>query len=230
MKEIIIIIICLITIILLKLGLNIKFKQIKQLNNKTNENLRNISDKFPDDIQICSSILNILNNTSVKILINKEYNSCLYTIYNNTITIGKFKENYIKIQTIAHECIHACQEKIVLWFNFIISNIYNLYFIIIFILDIFNKLNYTNIYLYILVMLGFIQYVIRNSLENDAMANAPYVAKEYIENNNILTKEEKEKLLNEYSNINKIGISFMNYSLIVKNLIKIIIYCIVVLI
>ena len=166
------------------------------------------------------------NNRNVKILINQEYNSCLYTIYNNTITIGKFKENYMKLQTISHECIHACQDKLTLWFNFIISNIYNLYFVVILVLTLFNKIQNTNIYLYILAMLGLVQYIIRNSLENEAMTKAPYLAKEYIEENNIMTTEEKEKLLKEYNRVNKIGIPFMNYLLIQKNLIKIIIFCV----
>lgn len=227
MNEIIIIIICLITIILLKIGLNIKFKEIKRLNTRSNEELKKISEKFLENEQICKSILNKLNNNNnVKVLMNQEYNSCLYTVYNNTITIGKFKENYMKIQTIAHECIHACQNKLTLWFNFIISNSYNLYFVIILVLTLFNKIQHTNIYLYILTMLGIIQYIIRNSLENEAMTKAPYLAKEYIEENNIISKKEKEKLLKKYEEVNKIGIPFVNYLLIQKNLIKIIIFCI----
>lgn len=226
MNELVIIIICIIAIILVKIGLNIKFKEIKKLNISTNQELKNISEKFPQDEQICKDILKKFNNRSVKILINQEYNSCLYTIYNNTITIGKFKENYMKLQTISHECIHSCQNQLTLWFNFIISNIYNLYFVVILVLTLFNKIQNTNIFLYILAMLGLVQYIIRNSLENEAMTKAPYLAKEYIEENNIMTTKEKEKLLKEYNRVNKIGIPFMNYLLIQKNLIKIIIFCV----
>lgn len=226
MNELVIIIICIIAIILLKIGLDIKFKEIKKLNISTNQELKNISEKFPEDEDICKSILKKLNNEKVKIIVNNEYNSCLYIVYNNTITIGKFKENYMKLQTISHECIHACQDKLTLWFNFIISNIYNLYFLIILVLTLFNKIQNTNIYLYILTILGIIQYIIRNFLEADAMTKAPYLAKEYIEENNIITTEEKEKLLKEYNRVNKIGIPFMNYLLIQKNIIKIIIFCV----
>lgn len=226
MNELVIIIICIITIILLKIGLDIKFKEIKKLNVSHNEELKKIPEKFPEDEDICKSILKKLNNEKVKIIVNNEYNSCLYTVYNNTITIGKFKENYMKLQTISHECIHACQDKLTLWFNFIISNIYNLYFVVILVLTLFNKVQNTNIFLYILAMLGLVQYIIRNSLENEAMTKAPYLAKEYIEENNIITTEEKEKLLKEYNIVNKIGIPFMNYLLIQKNLIKIIIFCV----
>lgn len=230
MNEIIVMSICLITIILLKMGLNIKFKEIKKLNIKTNEELKDISERFPKDKEICREILKKLNNKNVKILINEEYNSCLYTVYNNTITIGKFKQNYMKLQTIAHECIHSCQPKLTLWFNFIISNIYNLYFIAILVLTMFHKIQNTNTCLYILTMLGIVQYIIRSTLEIEAMIKAPYLAKEYIEENNIMSIEEKEKLLKEYSKVNKIGIPFMNYLLIQKNIIKIIIYCMIVII
>ena len=230
MNEIIIIIICLMTSLLLKIGLNVKFKEINKLNKSSDEELKNISTKFPEDKEICRTLLNKLNSENIKVILNEEYNSCLYTIYNNTITIGKFKENFMKIQTISHECIHSCQNQLTLWFNFIISNIYNLYFMVILILTLFNKIQHTNIYLYILVMLGIIQYIIRNSLEIDAMTKAPYLAKEYIEEYNILTKKEKERLLKEYNIVNKIGIPFMNYLLIQKNLIKIILLCVAILI
>ena len=147
MNEIIIIIICLIILILLKIGLNIKFKSLKQFKSRSNEKLNQLSIKFPKDEDMCKNILNKLKKSSeVKIVYNEEYDSCLYTIYNNTITIGKFKENYMKPQTIAHECVHACQGKKLLWFNFIISNIFNLFFIIALILALFNKLPNTNLF------------------------------------------------------------------------------------
>lgn len=231
MNEIAISIICLIVLILLKIGLNIKFKNLKQFKTRTNEKASKISNKFPDDEKMCKDILKKLgNNSNVKIISNEEYNSCLYTVYNNTITIGKFKENYMKPQTIAHECIHSFQDKAMLWFNFIISNIYNLFFIVTLILAIFNKLPNTNLFLMILTGIAFIQYVLRNTLELDAMTRAPYIAKEYLLENNILTDKEIQELLEEYEDVNRIGIPLTNYSLILKSIIKIIILCIAVLI
>ena len=79
-------------------------------------------------------------------------------------------------------------------------------------------------YLIILIFASFIHYIIRFTLENDAMIKAKYIAKEYIEENNILNKEEETKLLEEYDRINKIGIPFMNYYTISMNIVKIIIY------
>ena len=231
MNEIIIIIICLIILILLKIGLNIKFKELKQLKSRTNEKLNQLSIKFPNDEDICKNILSKLKKSfEVKIVYNEEYDSCLYTIYNNTITIGKFKENYMKPQTIAHECVHACQSKKMLWFNFVISNIFNLFFIIILILAIFNKLPNNNLFLIILSSIAFVQYVVRNTLELDAMTKAPYIAKEYLEDNNILSKDEINDLLDEYEEVNKIGIPLYNYTLIIKNIARIILLCIAILI
>lgn len=227
MNEFIIIVICLFAMILLKIGLNLKFKDIKELNNRKNQELIKMAEKFPSDEQICKKILEQKGRKDVNIKINKEYDSCLYTIYDNTITIGKFKEEYIKIQTIAHECIHACQNKATLWFNFIISNIYNIYFIIICILTIFKKISNTMLLTCILIIIAIIKIVIRMYLENEAMLKAKYEAKEYIEENKILTEDEEEKLLKEYNCINKIGIPFYTYTIINSEIIKIIIYQII---
>lgn len=230
MFEIIVIIACTVTLIILKIILNISFKSIKNLNTRKSEELEKLANKFPNDEKICKDILKKLNNENVNIKIEPEYGSCLYTIFDNTITIGKFKQNYMKFQTIAHECIHSCQSKISLWSNFIISNIYLIYFITILILEISHNLKYANIHIVILIFLSIIQYILRSYLENDAMIKAKYLAKEYIEENNILNKDELEKLLKEYDDINNIGISFINYNLISSNFIKIIIFSFIVLI
>ena len=93
------------------------------------------------------------------------------------------------------------------------------------------KLYYFSFLLSILFLtfLSFIQYIIRISLENDAMIKAKYVAKDYIEENKLLNKNEEEMLLEEYDRVNKIGIPFMNFHLISKNIIKDLIYALIVL-
>jgi len=230
MFEISVIIVCVFTLILLKIFLNINFTKIKQLNIRTSEELEYLSNCFPTDEKICKEILNKLNNENVKVKIEPEYNSCLYTIFDNTITIGKFKQNYMKIQTIAHECIHSCQSEKTLWANFIFTNIYLIYFLIISILGILNKLPNAQIHILILIFLSFIQYIVRNTLELEAMTKAKYIAKEYIEENKVLDKEKEKKLLDEYDAVNNIGIPFMNYYLITMNIIKIIIFSFIILI
>jgi len=230
MFELAVILVCVSTLILLKIFLNINFNKIKDLNIRTSENLEELSNKFPSDEIICKDILKQINNDNIKIRIEPEYSSCLYTIFNNTITLGKFKQNYMKLQTIAHECIHSCQSKRTLWANFILSNIYLIYFFIICILEVTNNLSYLNIHIIILIFLSVIKYIIRYSLESDAMLKAKFVAKEYIEEYKILDKDEEEKLLKEYEEINNIGIPFMNFNLIFNNIIKIIIFSVIVLV
>jgi len=229
MFEMSVIIVCVITLIIFKLFLNINFKEIKKLNIRTSQELEVLSDRFPSDEQMCKEMLEKFNKQDVKVKVDSEYNSCLYTVFNNTITIGKFKQDYMKPQTIAHECIHSGQNKITLWSNFIISNIYLIYFVVIIILEFLNKLDYSNIHIIILIFLSFIQSIIRNILENEAMFKAKFVAKEYIEEKKILNKDEQQKLLIEYDKINQIGIPFINYYNISMNIIKIIIFSFVVL-
>lgn len=224
MFQIIVISISIITIALLGVLFNINLRTIKNLECREKEELEKLSKKFPEDEKICKDILEKLNNNSVNIKSDLEYNSCLYTIFNNRIIIGNFKQNYMKIQTLAHECIHACQNKRMLWGNFVFSNMYYIFFIVIFILTLLGKISNSNIYILILIFAGFIQYIIRFSLENEAMIKAIYISKEYIEDNNILNQEEKNKLLEEYNAINKIGIPFTNFYLISSNIIKVILY------
>ena len=225
MFEIAVILTCVITIFLLKVFLNINFKKIKELEFRASDELEKLSERFAEDEQICKEILEKLKNKKdVKIKKEPEYTSCLYTIFNNTITIGKFKQEHIKPQTIAHECIHACQNKRTLWANFIFSNIYLIYFAVILVLTFFNKLPYTDIHIIVLIFLSVIQYIVRFSLESEAMIKARYVAKEYIEEKDILNKDEEEKLLEEYDKINSIGIPFTNFYYISMNIIKIMLY------
>lgn len=225
MLEISIILSGVITLILLKIFLNVDFKKLKKLNIESNDNLSDITDKISKINQenMCKDILKKLDCKDVKVNVAPEYNSCLYTIFNNTITIGKFKEEYMKPQTIAHECIHASQNKITLWANFIFTNIYLLFWIIISVLALLNKLPNTHIFIIAFIFASLIQYIIRYSLENEAMLKAKFIAKEYIEENKLLNKEEEQVLLNEYDRVNKLGIPFMNYYQTSMNIIKIMI-------
>lgn len=224
------IILCVITLILLKIFLNIKFGKLKDLNKRKSEELEKIANKFPESNKICEDILNSLENKNVEIKIEPEYGSCLYTVFNNTITIGKFNQDYMKIQTIAHECIHSIQNKTTLWSNFIVTNIYLIYFVVVLILAFFNKLQYSSVHILTLLFLSIIQYIVRNGLEVDAMTRAKYIAKEYIEKKKLLNEDEEEKLLKEYDEVNSIGIPFMSYYLILSDIVKIVFFCIAVLV
>ena len=73
-------------------------------------------------------------------------------------------------------------------FNFIYSNIYLLYFVIVTILAILNKLQDSMLYIAIMILFSYIYYFVRSYLENDAMIKAKYLAKLTFENFNIGTK------------------------------------------
>ena len=130
----------------------------------------------------------------------------------------------MRVQTIAHECLHSIQNKKILLFNFIYSNIYIIYFLAVLILTIFGKITHTALQTNILMILGFIYYIIRSYLETDAMIKAEYLAKEYMEETDKLTKEEIEIIIKNYKKVNQKGIQIVNFSLLISVISKVVIY------
>jgi len=130
------------------------------------------------------------NYESAKIEEDKESNSTLYLVMSNKIFIANLKDSYTRIQTIAHECLHSIQSKKLLWFNFIFSNIYLIYFFLITILAIFKVLPYKMVFLSVFIVFSLIYYAVRTYLEMDAMIKARFLAKEYMEEIKISKQEE----------------------------------------
>lgn len=225
MQYIIIILISIIILVVLAIILSLDTKKIKKL--AQNDRLNKLTNGFPENIEICKSILNKLQNTDVKIEQETETKTSLYLVLNNKIVIANIRDNFTRIQTIAHECLHSVQSKKMLYFNFIYTNIYLLYFIIGLILTLFGCINNKLLYIAILILLGTLQYIVRSFLETDAMIKARYVAKEYIEDKNLCSKEECNEIIQEYDKLNNIGIKLVNYDIFLKNIIKLIIYCVV---
>ena len=221
---IIILLISTIFLLIMKIVLKINLKDLKKL--ADNQKLNEYTKKFPKNKEICQKILKKLGNEKVEIEENSK-SATMYIAITNKIIIGDLKENYSRIQTIAHECLHSIQDKRLQKFHFIISNIYLINFIVIIILELINKLPSRNIYLIILLILGSIYITVRNYLENDAMIKAKYLAKEYIEEERILKKEEETELINGYEKINKIGIPISNFQIWSDLIIKVIIFCII---
>lgn len=231
------VIILILLVILIGIGYVIFNIQLKEMKNAgKNKKLDELTSKFPENKEICKSILEKLDNSKVKIKENedKDNKTSLYIAMSDTIFIANIKDTYTRIQTIAHECLHSVQSRRLLLFNFIYSNIYILYFVLSIILTIFGIFKDTRLQIIILIILGFFYYVIRSYLETDAMTKAMYLAKEYmleyIEKNPICTKEEIEEVSNEYNTINKLGIPATNYMLMVNCMVKIIMYILVVII
>ena len=224
MEYLILAIIILIIVIILKCIFEYKLKNLKELGK--DEELDKLADKYPENIDMCKSYLKMLNNDSVEIEENKDSETSLYITITNKISIANVRNTYTRIQTIVHEFLHSIQYIKLLMFNFCFSNVYLLYFLIISILEIFNILPYKNIFLIILILLSFVYYMVRAFLENDAMIKAKYLAKDYMENMKISTKEEIEKIVSGFDKINNKGIKCINYNLFLGCMIKILIFLI----
>lgn len=228
MELIIIIIVSIVISIILSVVFNIDMKKIQEISME--ESLNKLSEKYPSNIEICKDILKILKNQNVKIEENKDASTTLYFVATNKIFIADTKNSYARIQTMAHECIHSVQDRKILMFNFIFSNIYILYFLTIIVLTILKIIANPLLYLNIFLLLSMVYYVVRIFLENDAMIKAKYLAKDYMEEKNISNKEEIEKIVDGYTRLNDVGIKATNYQLFLQILIKVIIFSIVALI
>lgn len=225
MDFIIISIILLIIVITLKILFGYNLKKIKEL--AVNEELDKLGDKYPENIEMCKEYLKMLNNEGVEIEENKDSEASLYIAVTNKISIANVRKTYTRIQTIAHECLHSIQDRKLLMFNFVFSNIYILYFIVICVLEIFNKFSNSMMFLTMLILFGFVQYVVRAYLENDAMIKARYLAEEYMTNKKISNEEEIEKIVKGFDEVNNVGIKCVNYNLFLSVMIKALIFSII---
>lgn len=225
MEYLLIILISIIFILLLKLIFKIRISTLR--NYEDDEKLIKLTDKFPNNVELTKEILKMLNNEKVQIKENLDSETSLYIAVTDTISISTKKNSCARIQTIAHECMHSVQNKTIHIANFIISNLYIVYFFTISILTIFNLISNPLLYIGIFVILGFLQFTIRAFLELDAMTKAKYIAKEYMETKSIISNEEVELLCEEYNKINNMAIPFYVWNLFTNNMVKVIIYAII---
>lgn len=230
MEIIVILISSIIVLILFLILFKVSWKNlmaIKKLGE--DKELNEITNALPDNEQVCKDILSMLGNKNVKIKNGADDSkTSLYIVATNSILIANIKDTFTRIQTIAHECIHSVQDKRLLWFNFIFSNVYLLYFIIATTLAVFNKISFPNILAIILVTMSAILYIVRSYLETDAMTRARYVAKEYMETKlDLINKENIDVVVKNYDKINENGVKLYNFDLLFGYLTKIIIFCIV---
>lgn len=226
MEYIVISIILLILIIVLKFALHINIKDIKKLKELAFDvEKKRLSDKLPENEFVAKSILKILKNdhTKVKQSDDSKETTSIYMVLTDSIIIANIKNTFTRIQTIAHECIHSVQDRTILWFNFIYTNIYNLFFISIIILRIFNIID-NIIWLFIFILMGVIYYVVRSYLECDAIIKSKWLAKEYIEDSHLLTEEEIKIMINGYDEINVIGTKMYLYRLLLKVILRTLIF------
>ena len=216
MEFIIIIIVTLILALILKVLFEYNMKKIKHI--ADDEYLDELSNKFPKNIEICKKYLKMLKNESVEIEESDTNQASLYIAITNKIIIANISKTYTRIQTIAHECLHSVQDRKILMFNFIYSNIYLIYFAVICVLALFKILPYNLMFLSIFIILSLVYFMTRMYLENDAMIKARFLAKEYIEN---------DKLIEGFDKINRLGMKVVHYNLFLQIAIKIIIFSLI---
>lgn len=223
MDFIIILLFLIIVLILLSIVYDINMRKIKQFAQLEETKLNELTTKYPSNIEICKYILNKLKNNKVKVEEDKNAETCLYIAITDKIVIANVKNSYTRIQTIAHECLHSIQNRKILLFNFIYSNFYIIYFFITTILTLFHKISHQMLILTIMIILSYIYYFIRSYLEMDAMTKAKFLAKEYMEEINLSSQEEIEKIIDSYDELNNVGIKATNFSLFSGTIIKVLV-------
>ena len=221
MEYIIIIVLIISTLLILGFVYDINISKMKNIINTEETKFKNLVDKYPSNIDICKYILKEIKKEKIIIEENKDSKTSLYIVATNKIIIGNINESYTRIQTIAHECLHSIQDKKILLFNFIFSNLYIFLFLIIVLLKIMHKISNGMLYIHIMLLYGFVYYFVRSYLEIDAMTKAKYIAKSYMEEANILNKEEIKEIIESYEKINNIGIKTTNYELLFECLLKV---------
>jgi len=211
-------VIILIATVLLKYVFNYRKKELEHLGE--DKELDALAKAYPNNVEMCKEYLAKIGNEKVKIEENQNVQASLYIAVTDKILIANVKNSYTRIQTIAHECLHSIQNRKLLLFNFIFSNIYLLYFIVVSVLLLFKMLPYKMMFLVIFLIFSMIYYTVRVFLENDAMIKARYLAKEYMEEKKISSQEEIEKLVAGFDKINAIGIKCINYHFFLEIMMK----------
>ena len=228
MEFIVLLIIVIVVYLILRFIFDFNVKKIKELGEE--KELDKLTQKYPENVEICKWYLKKLKNENVKIEEDKNSNATLYLVMSNKIFIANLKESYTRIQTIAHECLHSIQSKKLLWFNFIFSNIYLVYFGVICILALLKLLPMKMTFLSIFIVFSLVYYAVRTYLENDAMIKARFLAKEYMQEEAVSTQEEIDRIVNKYDELNDIGVRCSNFKFLSVILIKVIILIVIFLI
>lgn len=174
MEYLVVIGICIIFLVILKFAWNIKISDIKKVKNiGYDKELNEITNKLPENKEICKYLLKKLKNEKVQLKEsqNKDNKTSLYIALSNSILIANISDTFTRVQTMAHECLHSIQNRKTLLFNFFYSNIYFIYFLCICILSLLRLNEHGMIHLFILTILGAIYYAIRSYIEKIGRAH-----------------------------------------------------------
>ena len=220
----IVLLISIFVIIVISILMNTSTKKLKEI--AEDKELNQIAEKYPTNKEICRTILKKIKNEKVKIEENEISESTMYIAVQDKISIGNTHKSFTRIQTMAHECLHSIQDRKLLIANFVCSNIYLLYFVIMVILLIFRIIQNEMLFLNIFLIMSFVYYVVKIYLENDAMIKAEYLAKEYLEEQKIKKKEKNEKLVAGFKKLNTDCIKSTNCNIFISIMIKVVIFSI----
>lgn len=209
------------------LGYVFSFNKKKILELAKNEKLDEIAKEYPSNIEICKKYLKKLNNKNITIEENKNMEASLYIAITNKIVIANINNTFTRIQTIAHECLHSIQDKKILIFNFIFSNIYLLYYVVICMLALFDLLPFKMMCLSIFLIMSLINYVVRMYLENDAMIKARFLAKEYLDEEKISSKEEIDEMVKGFDDLNNLGMKYIHFQFFLNCMLKVLIFSVI---
>ena len=94
-------------------------------------------------------------------------------------------------------------------------------------LALFKLLPFKMMFLSIFLILSLINYVIRMYLENDAMIKARFLAKEYLEEEKISTKEEIKEMVKGFDDLNNLGVKCIHYQFFLNCMLKVLIFSII---
>lgn len=144
--------------------------------------------KLEDNILVAKQILGMLENDHTKVKPNKDENSKI-SFYNHDTDTIIMKNNindtkdFTRVVHVAHECIHAMQDKKFLIANKISSNIQIIYFLFLIIYFFYNRNEVTSLILIgVQILLWITTFFIKVVIESDASYRAVNLANKYLEN------------------------------------------------
>lgn len=164
---------------------------------KSKEYLINVSNKLDNSETICKQMLELLKNKTTKVILDNDIKNSYYVFLNDTIYLSnkeKNRTNYRRICTVAHECIHSKQNKIMQIINFVFSNIELISFIMGIILILLKTKIDLIVYYYLCITI--VSVIPRLILEIDAVIKSLILTKEYLKT--IFKTEETENITNLY--------------------------------
>ncbi|MEG2348700.1 MAG: hypothetical protein RSB67_03530 [Clostridia bacterium] len=137
--------------------------------------------KLPSNQSISKEILDMLNNSTSKVVLDEEIKNSYYVYLNDTLYISnrkKIKDNFQRVILISHEVIHSIQNKLIQKLNFAFSNLELIMFMMATIFFVFN-IN-ISFFKYSYIAISLLSIVIRLYLEINAVNGSVRLSEKYL--------------------------------------------------